>query len=401
MEGTTVNRRTDPRISVCVVGWWPEPGSVNGTFIREHVKAIARYRPVEVVYMQVVKSRVPWPRISDVVEMDEGMTVHRITMRTPLRRFGVPAILARIALRRTLRQLQVRSTAGLLHIHVRTDLTEVALPLARAAGLPAVLTEHNSFYHLGIRSLPPTEQARERASIKKWLASAALDHIMPVSLDLARVLHTDYGVGMERMTVVGNVAAEVFKPAAFKERGSFRLLLAAVWRPPKDHDVFIRAMAMLPDDVKGRCSVEWAGYGPDMDRIRTRCAKELPGVDVRFPGLLDKNDLAHRMQQADLFVLPTTADNLPCVVLESLCCGTPVLSMAVNGVPEMVDASNGILVPPSDPTALADALLACITGEAAFDREHIAREAISRYSPQAIGAAIEEVYIRVMDAHDR
>ena len=401
MEGKNLNRPSDHGTSICVVGWWPEPGSVNGIFIREQVKAIARHRPVEVIYMQVVKSRSPWPRIYEDVRVDEGMTVHRIAIRTPVRRFGIPKVLARMVLRRTLRRSRARDRIGLVHIHVRTDLTEVALPLAHTFGLPAVLTEHNSFYHLGIRSLPPIVQDRTRTSIRKWLARTELQHIMPVSHDLARVLHTDYGVAMERMTVVGNVAAEVFKPTATRVSGPFRLLLAAVWRPPKDHDVFIRAMALLPDAAKARCIVEWAGYGPDMERIRARCANEWSGIDVRFPGLLDKPDLARRMQQADLFVLPTTADNLPCVVLESLCCGTPVLSMSVNGVPEMINASNGILVPPSDPQALAEALLASINGNVAFDRDRIAHEALERYSPRAIGAAIEAVYAHVLDHHER
>lgn len=401
MEGEALNKGAHRRTSLCVVGWWPEPGSVNGVFIREHVRAIALHRPVEVVYMHVVKSLLPWPRIVEDVSMDEGLTVHRITLRTPVRRFGVPTTLARLALRRKLQQIQERSAIALVHIHVRTDLTEAALPVARTFGLPVVLTEHNSFYHLGIRSLPPIEQDRARASIRKWLSSTGLHHVMPVSHDLARVLHTDYGVPMARMTVVGNVAAEVFKPVAFREERAFRLLLAAVWRPPKDHDVFIRAMTLLPDAVKARCTVEWAGYGPDMERIRSRCAREWSGIDVHFPGLLDKPDLARRMQHADLFVLPTTADNLPCVVLESLCCGTPVLSMAVNGVPEMINASNGILVPPSDPQALAEALLASIQGRVTFDRARIARDALARYSPAAIGSAIEAVYAHLLAPHER
>jgi len=386
-------------ISLCVAGWWPEEGSVNGIFIREHVKAIARYRPVEVVYLTVHKSRFPWPRVRCTRQMDDGVPVHRLTIHTPVRRFGFPRTLAKVAFRRLFERIKARGPVAIVHIHVRTEVTEAALYAATRLRLPVVLTEHNSFYHLGIRALPPAEQTRTRNAISAWLAHKEILHLMPVSHDLEHVLAADYGVDPKRMTVVRNVAAEVFMPAEVPQGRAFHLLLAAVWRPPKDHDVLIRALAMLPGEAKGSLVVEWAGYGPDMARIKERCGTELPGMDIRFPGLLDKPTLARSMQQAHLFVLPTKADNFPCVILESLCCGTPVVSMAVNGVPEMIDASNGVLVPPSDPSALADALLACITGKVVFDRHHIASQALARYAPASIGQAIEEVYVRVINLH--
>ena len=57
----------DPNVTVpdgpvlCVVGWWPTEPDVTGIFIREHIQAIARYRPVIVIHVEVVKSPLPWP----------------------------------------------------------------------------------------------------------------------------------------------------------------------------------------------------------------------------------------------------------------------------------------------------------------------------------------------------
>lgn len=379
-------------VSVCIAGWWPEPGGVTGIFIREHVKAIATRRPVEVVFVQVIKHMVPWPAVEHTTAVEEGILVRRITIRTPLRRFGFPEFIARLVFRRLLARIRRTRPIAVVHIHVRTELTEQAVPASRAMGIPIVLTEHNSFYHLGIRDLPGPEQARQRAAIRRWLSNDAIVHIMPVSHDLARVLEQDYGVAGHRMTVVRNVAAKDFVPPPTPPQGRFRMLLAAVWRPPKDHDVFIRALALLPTELRMSCMIEWAGFGPDMERIRQRCADELPGVDILFPGQLNKAGLARAMQAAHLFVLPTKADNQPCVVLESLCCGTPVVSMAVNGVPEMIGPDNGLLVPPGDPAALAGALAECISGSATFDRWAIAKAAQDIYSQEAIGAAIEAVY---------
>jgi glycosyltransferase involved in cell wall biosynthesis len=54
--------------------------------------------------------------------------------------------------------------------------------------------------------------------------------------------------------------------------------------------------------------------------------------------------------------LPSYAEGVPNVVIEALACGRPVVATRVGGIPEVVDAASGELVPPRDTVALADAL---------------------------------------------
>jgi len=400
----TIRTEQHPELTgrvLCVAGWWPKKGDVAGIFIREHVKAIARSRRVVVVYMEVVKGRSLWPTTKLSTDLEEGLSVHRITISTPVRRSGVPAWLARRAYYRVVRRLHREDPLELVHIHVRTEETEQCVPVATALDLPIVLTEHNSFYHLGIRALPKDEEATQRRRIRHWLANPRIAMVMPVSKDLSNILENDYGVARSRLTVIPNVAAHYFSLTTDRPSGPYRIMLASVWRPPKDHDVFIRALRELPTEIRGRIRVDWVGFGPDYALIQQRCKDELPDVDIRFPGYMDKARMARAMQEADLFVLPTKADNLPCVVLESLCCGTPVISMAVNGVPELIGPSNGILVPPSDPSALAEALLQCIGDRSRFDRQAISKAAVARYSESAVGDRIDEVYRALITAGSR
>ncbi len=390
----------DPSIQgghvLCIAGWWPDENGVAGIFIKEHVRAIARERPVTVVYAEVHKGGIGWPRMVSSFAYEDGLPVHRIRIDTPIRRFKVADRLVRSAYRKLINRLHRECGFDLIHVHVRTEVTSQVLDIASIMDLPVVVTEHNSYYHLGINTLPRREQWAQRKAIAKWFDHPNIKAVLPVSHDLAKVLCNDFGVDQSIISVIPNIANAVFKPAIKPGSPPFRIVLAAVWRPPKDHDVFIDAMALIPLAMRHRCQVDWVGYGPNMDVIRSRCSKELTGVDIRFHGMLLKSDLAVLMQKAHLFVLPTTADNLPCVVIESLCCGTPVLSMNVNGLPELVDGSNGILVPASDPDILAQALMQCINDGDRFRTEDIARDAQLKFSEDAVAERIEQVYTRVL-----
>ncbi len=67
-------------------------------------------------------------------------------------------------------------------------------------------------------------------------------------------------------------------------------------------------------------------------------------------------ELAMLYSLADVFVNPTYADMFPTVNLETLACGTPVITYATGGSPESVDESTGVVVPQGDVNALAEAI---------------------------------------------
>jgi glycosyltransferase involved in cell wall biosynthesis len=98
------------------------------------------------------------------------------------------------------------------------------------------------------------------------------------------------------------------------------------------------------------------------------------------------------MQQADAFVMFSRYENLPCVLIEAMACGLPVISSNVGGIPEIVHDFNGRLVDSEDEEGLADRLKELIEENEHFDREKIRNFAVENFSMPSIGADLNQLY---------
>jgi glycosyltransferase involved in cell wall biosynthesis len=110
------------------------------------------------------------------------------------------------------------------------------------------------------------------------------------------------------------------------------------------------------------------GEGPQREYLESRI-KELSLEDlVQLCGALPHRQVIEKYQQASLFVLPAILasdgdrDGIPNVILEAMTMDLPVVSTDHSAIPEVVeDGVNGLLVPPADEHALAEALEKLIT----------------------------------------
>jgi glycosyltransferase involved in cell wall biosynthesis len=121
--------------------------------------------------------------------------------------------------------------------------------------------------------------------------------------------------------------------------------------PQKSVDVLLRALARLPDAVV----LAVVGDGP-LRRELVDLAGSL-GVSERVRWLGWRTDAPDYVAAADVFALSSIWEAVALVVQEAVLLGTPVVSTAVGGIPELIaDGESGLLVPPNDPGALAAAL---------------------------------------------
>lgn len=105
--------------------------------------------------------------------------------------------------------------------------------------------------------------------------------------------------------------------------------------------------------------------------------------NCRFVGtVVEEQRMAMLYASADAFILPSREDNLPNTMVESLCCGTPVISFSNGGMCDYIQTlKNGVLVDTITSEALLEGILLFLDNIALFDRESISQKAHYIFSP--------------------
>jgi glycosyltransferase involved in cell wall biosynthesis len=173
------------------------------------------------------------------------------------------------------------------------------------------------------------------------------EHFADIYEHIAPKIHVNYmGIDLREFT---------YTPG---DRHPCRVTAVGRFVSTKGYDYLIRAIAEVA--ARGvEVELELVGDGEEAGALRA-LAQEL-GISqkVVFRGWLSGDDVRHAMRQATVFVHPSSGlgDAKPNVVEEAMAVGTPVVASHVTGIPELLDQGQcGILVPPKDAHALADAI---------------------------------------------
>jgi glycosyltransferase involved in cell wall biosynthesis len=271
---------------------------------------------------------------------------------TPVRVLGMrsyhnPLNVIRLAAR--LRSARI----GIVHTHGYFAGTFGRLAAA-VAGTPRVFchvhTSHIDFYR------------RERI-VDRCLA-AVTSKIICISESVRRFVVAEEHIPLRKTCVVYNavapaVADEASDPpavAVVAPRASPAIVSVGHLVRNKGHHVLLEAVEMLSRELP-KLGLVIAGDGPEGKRLQRDIQRFRLVSRVTLAGVVERTD--RLLRPADIFVLPSTErEGLSLAVLEAMDCGLPVIASRIGGVPEVVlDGGTGILVPPAQPKALAEAIL--------------------------------------------
>jgi glycosyltransferase involved in cell wall biosynthesis len=223
------------------------------------------------------------------------------------------------------------------------------------AGLAGLRAPFVGMVHHPLALEEGLSEARRAHLLRTERANVALAAaILVPSPHTARILVEEYDADPARVTVArpGTDMA-----VGGREPSDPPLILSiGIQHPRKGHDVLLRALARMTDLPWNAVVVgaEWdAAHAADLRALRDGLG--LAGR-VRLAGLVSAQERDALYRSASVFALATRYEGYGLVFDEALSWGLPVVSCRTGAVPDTVPSDAGILVPPEDPLAFADAL---------------------------------------------
>ena len=166
-------------------------------------------------------------------------------------------------------------------------------------------------------------------------------------------------------------------------------------------ETLLAAWARLGDTAERTLLI--VGEGPERRHLEY-LAEDLGIADsVTFAGRLGEEDLVSSYRAADVSVVPTTElEGFGLIVLESLACGTPVITTDVGGLPEATTGLRGrILTPPADPEELDRALDGVLGGASQPPGAEECRAHAERFGTASLAERHREIYRRAVSPSAR
>lgn len=394
---TAKDSSSDQGLSVLfITPWYPtSENPVNGIFVREHAKAVQLYDEVTVLHFvghsPSLKQRLSVEKIDDPL-LSEGIRTYTFQYRRASTR--ITAHLMRAwSFFRTFRYLRKQ---GIHPDMIHANVHSVGLPailLGYLFRIPVVISEHHSAF--------PRKLLSKRQVKEAQFAFRRASRVLPVSRALQQGIEEN-GV-RARFTIVPNVVdVNLFhyRPMLSQKEANQVSFICVATMPSSDVkgiSYLLKALAQLDQETTYDWHIKFVGDGDARQTYEEQALELNLMKKVTFLGRKSKAEVASLMQEADAFVLPSVWDNMPCVIVEALASGLPIVATHVGGIPEMVDESSGILVPPKDVDALYHALIQMIKEYKTYDRAQISLIAEKQYSQDAVGKLIHSIYRECID----
>jgi glycosyltransferase involved in cell wall biosynthesis len=211
---------------------------------------------------------------------------------------------------------------------------------------------------------------------------ARCDRLIAITNQVKRVYSRIVDEDKVRVIPFG-VETETFKPSVKQaSRDNKEILFVGYLYKLKGVEYLIRAFSLVEKEQRN-ILLRIVGKGQEMDNLK-RLAKTLQiESKVVFEGFIPQFRLAKYYQNCDIFCLPTLGEPFGKVILEAMACGKPIVASNIGGPSEIVEnGKNGFLVPPAQPTALAERILEILEDESKMRQFGInaRKSAVQKYS---------------------
>ena len=331
---------------------------------------------------------------------NQGIAAYNVETRQPHRLDKATALAAIV------RKEQV----DLVHTHALLGGTILGSLAGKLAGVPVVVHAHIRF---AMSSKPLVRMCH--SLLLRLTSKYCCDRIIAVADGVAREVATQ-GLSSERAVVIHNgiqipsganqkeISQKIRQEFGLTDASKFIGIVGRLCESKGQH-VLIQAanqvLRQFPDTVFVIVGKDLQSGGRYESHLKDLADKLVVRDRVIFTGF--RPDARDLMAAFDLFVLPSSAEGLPVVILEAMAAGNCVITTPVGGNAEIVsNGETGIIIPPKDEQALADAIIRCLSDpDLTKEMGQRGYETVkNRFSLEAMVAKTFQVYDQVLEARN-
>jgi len=234
-----------------------------------------------------------------------------------------------------------------LHVHFASEAATVGLLAARVFPIGFSLTVHgpDEFYDTPGYYL---REKIERADFIACISHFARSQLMKLSLP-----NQWHKLQIARLGIDPNV----FRPAPYRRNPQpFEIVCVGRLVPAKGQHLLLAALAELLEQGRG-VRLRLVGSGPDRESLEREVAQRGLSHSVVFEANVNQDRIRDIYAMADIFVLASSAEGIPVVLMEAMAMEIPCIATHVCGIPELIrNQIDGLLVAPSDECGLSNAI---------------------------------------------
>ena len=365
-----------------ITSWYPDSANLmQGVFIREHAKSVHLYDDLVVIHLSgISQTGNIWELCEETNYLiTEGLPTYHFSTR----KLSLPGLSYLLNLWGIWRAFLKLCKNGFHPDIIHANIYAAGVPsviLGKLYHIPVIITEHSSAFPRQLLSIVEILKAR--------FAFKNAQRVTPVSQVLKKSIQ-QYHVS-PNFTVVPNSVdfQHFFLNPSRTSNDPPKYLFVGSLIPIKGLDYLIKALEFLKDKP---WTLDILGDGPERTTY-VEMSKSLKIDDhLVFHGYQSHEKVAEHMRQADLFILPSLWENLPCVLIEAQACGLPIVATNIGGIPEIVYPGSGWLAMPGDVASLTATISLALDQLTTIDRKEISFKA-KRYSMSQVGFEFHKIY---------
>ena len=379
--------------------WYPSRlQPTNGNFIEQHIKAIASYCPVSVLFLES-DPNLAKGEIEKVYAEPSGIPTWKVYYgKTDSR---IPLLKDWIQFRQFLKAawsgyhslISSRGVPDLVHLHVLWKAGVFAYLLKKVKAIPYVVSEHSTLFVSGNQQDPGI---LARSLIKRIGKSA--DYILPVSKDLKGAM-VKAGLKNHYEVVPNVVDPAVFYPGNKAPANPFTFLhLSNLRDDQKNFSGIIEAVEKLTktrSDFMLKVITDNSDFGDFHDQIATKGLNDF----FQFLPPMAPSQVADTMRNSHCFVMFSYYETFGIVLPEAFMCGLPAVFTDSGGVGSEVNSGyEGIQINPGDVDMLYNSMDYMIAHYLSYDTQKVSGKYARKFKPSTVGQTFYDVYQQVLSS---